>query len=363
MAENLIPVTKPYLPSKDKYKEYVDKIYESGWVTNNGPLVQELEKRLADYLGVKHVICVANGSLALHVAYKALDIKGEVVTTPFSFAATSSTLIWEGIKPVFCDIDEKSFNLDPSLIEEKITNETTAILPVHVFGNPCEVEKIQDIAEKYHLKVIYDAAHAFGVNYKGSSILKHGDVSTLSFHATKLFHTIEGGAIITESDEVASKIRKLINFGITGPSTIEGIGTNAKMNEFEAAMGLCILDDIGYIIGERKKIYSYYYNEFSEYPSMIQKFNEFSESTGSYFPLLLKDICDTCDVISRLNSNDIFPRRYFYPSLNEIESYNMSECPVSSEISRNIICLPVYVGLENNDLKLIKNTIKEEVRK
>ena len=240
----MIPVTKAYLPDRKKLTQYIDQIYENGWLTNNGPLLQKLENRLASYLGVKNLILVANGSLALQLAYKALDLRGEVVTTPFSFAATTSTLAWEGLEPKFADIDKRSFNIDPKNIEKIITDKTTAIVPVHVFGNPCEVELISDLAKKYNLKVVYDAAHAFGVTYKGQSVLKYGDISTLSFHATKIFHTIEGGAVITENDEIAKKIRSLINFGITGPDKIEGIGTNAKMNEFEAAMGHCVLDEI-----------------------------------------------------------------------------------------------------------------------
>ena len=226
----MIPVTKPYLPNKAKYQAYVDKIYESGWLTNNGSLVRELEERLTHYLGVKNLILVANGSLALQVAYKALNLSGEVITTPFSFVATTNTLLWEGLTPVFADNNPRTFNIDPQQIEAQITPKTSALLPVHVFGNPCEVEAIQAIADKHQLKVIYDAAHAFGSEYKNQSVLNYGDISTLSFHATKLFHTIEGGAVITNDDELAKKIRLLINFGITGPSSIEGLGTNAKMN-------------------------------------------------------------------------------------------------------------------------------------
>lgn len=203
----MITVTKSYLPNKAKYQAYVDRIFENGWLTNNGSLLQELESRLKNYLGVKHLILVANGSLALQVAYKALELKGEVITTPFSFAATTSTLAWEGLTPVFADIDANTFNIDPKLIEAQITPNTSAIVPVHVFGNPCEVEAIQAIAAKHQLKVIYDAAHAFGVNYKDQSVLNYGDISTLSFHATKLFHTIEGGAVITNDDALAKRIR------------------------------------------------------------------------------------------------------------------------------------------------------------
>ena len=221
----MIPVTKAYLPNKEKYQSYVERIFQSGWLTNNGSLLQELERRLADYLGVKNIILVANGSFALQLAYKALDLEGEVITTPFSFAATTSTLAWEGLKPIFADINPKTFNIDPAQIEAQITSNTSAIVPVHVFGNPCDVEAIQAIADKHKLKVVYDAAHAFGSEYKDQSVLNFGDISTLSFHSTKLFHTIEGGAVITNDDELAKKVRLMINFGISGPASIDSVGT------------------------------------------------------------------------------------------------------------------------------------------
>ena len=249
----MINVTKSYLPNIEKYKNYIDEIYKTAWLTNQGPLVQKLEKRLAQYLGVKNIVLVSNGTIALEIAYRALDLKGEVITTPFSFVATTSSLVTNRLTPIFVDIDEKTFNLSPKNIEEKITSKTSAILPVHVFGNACEVEEIEQIANKHNLKVIYDAAHAFDVKYKDNSVLNYGDISTLSFHATKLFHTIEGGALIINDDELVQKVRYLINFGIKSPTEIPHLGTNAKMNEFEAAMGLCILDDIEDIKTNRKK--------------------------------------------------------------------------------------------------------------
>src|SRR5574344_509204 len=254
----MINVTKSYLPNIEKYKSYIDEIYKSGWLTNQGPLVQKLEARLQEYLGVKHIILVSNGTIALDIAYKVLDLKGEVITTPFSFVATTSSLLLSGLKPIFADIDEKSLNLDDNNIEKLITPNTSAILPVHVFGNACEVEQIETIANKHNLKVVYDAAHAFDVKYKDKSVLNYGDISTLSFHATKLFHTIEGGALIINDDSLVEKVRYLINFGIKNQEEIPHLGTNAKMNEFEAAMGLCILDDIENIRNNRKKVVENY---------------------------------------------------------------------------------------------------------
>ena len=343
----MINVTKAYLPNKEKYKSYVDKIFESGWLTNSGPLLQKLEQRLADYLGVKNLILVANGSLALQLAYKALDLKGEVITTPFSFAATTSTLAWEGLKPVFADINPDSFNLDPANIEALINQNTSAIVPVHVFGNPCEVETIQAIADKHNLKVIYDAAHAFGTEYKGQSVLNYGDISTVSFHATKLFHTIEGGAVITNDDELVKKIRLLINFGITSPTTIESVGTNAKMNEFEAAMGLCVLDEIETIRQQRKNIWEIYAEKLAGLVA-FQKWNNNSQNNYAYAPMLFESEAELLKVEAKLKENELIPRRYFYPSLDTLEYLRGNQvCSISRDIASRILCLPIYPGLNS----------------
>jgi len=342
----MIPVTRPYLPNKEKYQSYVDQIYATSLLTNNGPLVQKLEERLSKYLGVKHVICVANGSLALQLSYKALELKGEVITTPFSFVATSSTLVWEGLKPIFADINPHTYNLDPQNIEKLITKETAAIVPVHVFGNPCEVEKIQEIANKHNLKVIYDAAHAFGVQYKKKSILNYGDISTLSFHATKLFHTIEGGAVVTNCDDIARKARLLINFGITGPTTVESIGINAKMNEMEAAMGLCNLDEIERICSNRLQIWKKYQKSLFDYVE-FQEWNKYSENNCAYVPVLLKSEEELLNIEKKLKEKDILVRRYFYPSLDCINYLKTGQvCGISRRVANRVLCLPIYVDLE-----------------
>lgn len=345
----MIPVTKSYLPNKAKYQAYVDQIFASGWLTNNGALVQKLEQRLKEHLGVKHLILVANGSLALQVAYQALNLTGEVITTPFSFAATTNTLLWEGLTPVFADINPNTFNIDPKLIEAQITANTSAILPVHVFGNPCEVEAIQAIANKHQLKVIYDAAHAFGTEYKGESVLNYGDISTLSFHATKLFHTIEGGAVITNDDQLAKKIRLLINFGITGPTTIESVGTNAKMNEFEAAMGLCVLDDIEHIKQRRAEIWQTYLQEL---PSSLsfQQWNQHSQNNHAYAPVLFASEEKLLKAEAKLKENSVFPRRYFYPSLDTLGYLKTKQnCRNSRDIASRVLCLPIYPKLESKE--------------
>ena len=354
----MIPVTKAYLPNKEKYQSYVDRIFQSGWLTNNGSLLQELERRLADYLGVKNIILVANGSFALQLAYKALALEGEVITTPFSFAATTSTLAWEGLKPVFADIDPKTFNIDPAQIEAQITPSTSAIVPVHVFGNPCDVEAIQAIAGKHKLKVIYDAAHAFGSEYKDQSVLNFGDISTLSFHSTKLFHTIEGGAVITNDDELAKKVRLMLNFGISSPTSIESVGTNAKMNEFEAAMGLCVLDEIDTIRQRREDIWQVYTNELSNIVEM-QQWNKHGKNNCAYAPILFESEEQLLRIEAKLKENDILPRRYFYPSLDTLAYLNSKQvCKHSRDIASRILCLPIYPTLKLDDVQKIINIME-----
>ena len=354
----MIPVTKAYLPNKEKYQSYVDRIFQSGWLTNNGSLLQELEQRLADYLGVKNIILVANGSFALQLAYKALALEGEVITTPFSFAATTSTLAWEGLKPIFADINPKTFNIDPAQIEAQITPNTSAIVPVHVFGNPCDVEAVQSIADKHKLKIIYDAAHAFGSEYKDQSVLNFGDISTLSFHSTKLFHTIEGGAVITNNNELAKKVRLMINFGISSPTAIELVGTNAKMNEFEAAMGLCVLDEIDIIRQRRMNIWQIYTNELSNIVE-LQQWNEHGKNNCAYAPVLFDSEEQLLKIEAKLKENNILPRRYFYPSLDTL-SYLESEqiCNNSRDIASRILCLPIYPTLKLDDIQKIVNIME-----
>lgn len=355
----MINVTKSYLPNIEKYKSYIDEIYKSGWLTNQGPLVQRLEKRLAKYLGVKNIVLVSNGTIALEIAYRALDLKGEVITTPFSFVATTSSLVTNKLIPIFVDINEKTFNLNPKNIEKKITSRTSAILPVHVFGNACEVEEIKKIANKHNLKVIYDAAHAFDVKYKDKSLLSYGDISTLSFHATKLFHTIEGGALIINDDSLLEKVRYLINFGIKNQEEIPHLGTNAKMNEFEAAMGLCILDDIEDIKTNRKKVVENYKIGLESLVTFQEQNNQASENY-SYFPILFKNEEELSKVQKSLNKENIFPRRYFYPSLDTLEYIEpKQECKISRDISKRILCLPIYAELEKDNQDKIIDIIRK----
>jgi len=354
----MIQVTKTYLPNKEKLKIYIDEIYSNGWITNNGPLVQKLEKRLAKYLGVKNIVLVSNGTVALEIAYRTLGLKGFVITTPFSFVATSSSLVTNQLLPIFADIDERSFNINPKNIEKLITPNTSAILPVHVFGNACEVEEIEKIANKHNLKVIYDAAHAFNVKYKDKSVLHYGNISTLSFHATKLFHTIEGGALIINDDELVEKARYLINFGIKNAEEIPELGTNAKMNEFEAAMGLCVLDDIEEIKEKRKVLIENYRSELKNLVQ-FQEQNENATENYSYFPVIFKNEAEVLKVQKVLNEKEIFPRRYFYPSLDTLSYIEpKQECKISRDISKRILCLPIFAELEQEVQSNIIKSIK-----
>ena len=355
----MIPVTKIYLPHKDRYFNFIKQIYKSGKVTTNGPFKKKLEKKLEKFFKVKNVILVANGSLALQIAYKALDLTGNVITTPFSYIATSSTLLWEKLEPNFVDIDKKTLNIDVNIIEKKINNKTSAILPVHVFGNPCEVDSIKKIANKYNLKIIYDASHAFNTKYKNTSVLRYGDVSIVSLQATKIFHTIEGGAIITNNNKLANKIRRLSNFGFNQDKKILEVGINANMNEFEAAMGLCVLEDFKKITNSRKKIWNFYHQNLKNNFS-FQDLNLFANNNYSYFPIILKSEKQTKLTIKNLKEKNIFVRRYFYPSLDLLKfNQKFGICPHSIDISKRIICLPLYYELSKlTQIKIINLLIK-----
>lgn len=357
----MIPVTKTYLPDVNKYKDYIDQIYKTGWLTNNGNLVKTLEDELKTYLGVKNIVLVSNGTIALNIAYKLLGLKKEVITTPFSFVATTSSIVWEGLTPVFVDINENDYNIDVNKIEEKITDDTTGIVPVHVFGNACIIEEIENISKKHNLKVIYDASHCFGVKYKNKSILNYGDISTISFHSTKLFHTIEGGAIIINDDQLYEKAKKIINFGFSQNGEISEVGINAKMNEFQAAMGLCVLSDIDSIIDIRKQKYDYYMNRLKEVKSItFQVLNENSDINYSYLPVVFKDKETMKRVMKNLNKENIFPRRYFYPSLNTLNYIqNCEEMKNSESISERILCIPLYESLEESHIDKIVDIINK----
>ena len=352
-----INVTKSQMPDRVRFHAYVDQILDSGWLTNRGQCVRELESKLEEYLGVRNVVLVNNATSGLQVAYKALGLQDEVITSPFTFIATASSIVWEGLDVVFADIDSKTLNIDMQKVEQSITDKTSAIVPVHVFGNPCDVEAIEALAKKHYLKVIYDAAHAFNVKYKGESILNWGDISILSFHATKLFHTIEGGALIINDDALCEKVRKMINFGFTGQESIECLGINAKMNEFQAAMGLCLIDDMDNVVARREELVHLYDSLLSGKVTR-QEWQLNATNNYAYYPVVFESEAVTKKVQSALNQNDIFPRRYFYPSLDTLPFLSTEGfAPVSQDIASRILCLPLFAGLTEIECKRVASII------
>jgi dTDP-4-amino-4,6-dideoxygalactose transaminase len=362
-----ITVTQPCLPPLEEFIPYLQQIWQNKWLTNNGPLHQQLEKELAEYLGVKHISVFSNGTLALITALQALNITGEVITTPFSFVATTHSLWWNKIKPVFVDIEPEFLNLDPTKIEAAITPQTTAIMPVHVYGNPCKVKEIQHIADKHGLKVIYDAAHAFGVKINGNSVLNYGDLSVLSFHATKVYSTIEGGAIICHTEEMKHHIDNLKNFGFRGETVVEEPGINAKLNEVQAAYGLLQLKYVDGFIAKRKEITELYRSLFKDI-SGIHFLNDMEGVTHgySYFPILIdKDKFGKSrdELYEHLKSHNIYSRRYFYPLISSFEPYNTLESStptnlkVAHKAAENVLCLPIFVELEDRQVVDIVNLL------
>lgn len=349
----MIPVTKPYLPSKEAYFSYLDGIWKRQWLTNMGPLASELEIRIREREEVKHSLFVTNGTIALQFAIRALGLNGEIITTPFSFIATTSSIVWEGCAPVFVDIDPNSLNIDADKIEEAITGKTTAILATHVYGNPCDVEKIESIAQKHGLKVIYDAAHAFGVRLNGKSIFDYGDISICSLHATKLFHSIEGGLIFTKDSALLKKMEYMRNFGFDGPENFAELGINGKNSEFHAAMGLTNLDFFDNILEQRRKLTDRYRVKLKGLKMKYPKWHDHASNNSSYFPVIFDSEELLLKCVEQLKVREIFTRRYFYPSLASILPYlEKTTMPITDEISHRVLCLPLYydLGLEEVDL-------------
>lgn len=352
----MINVTKTFLPPIEEYNKYISQIWQSSYLTNQGPLLRELEAKLSTFLGAENLHCLTNGTIAIQIALRALDItEGEIITTPFSYVATTSSILWERCKPVFVDIEPDNFTIDADKIEQAITPATKAIMPVHVFGYACNIEKIEQIAQKHNLKVIYDAAHAFASTYKGKSLLDYGDISTCSFHATKLFHTVEGGACIVKDKAISAKLELIKRFGHLGDDHFR-LGINAKQSEFHAAMGLAIFPHISDIIAARKKISELYDN------LLKGKFQRPKQQAGldynyAYYPIVFESESQLLKAFGELNHQEIFPRRYFYPSLNNLSYVNGESCPVSEDISLRIACLPLYADLEESAAETISKTL------
>ncbi|MFA7276719.1 MAG: DegT/DnrJ/EryC1/StrS family aminotransferase [Pseudobdellovibrionaceae bacterium] len=356
-------VTKPYLPSAEKYKAYIDQIWANEHLTNHGPFLNELEGQLRDLLGTPYLHFVTNGTLALQIALRTLDItEGEVITTPFSYVATTSSILWERCVPVFVDIDPHTFCIDPYKIEEAITPRTKAILAVHVFGYPCDVEAIKNIAEHHHLKVIYDGAHAFGCRYRGRSLLDYGDISTCSFHATKVFHTIEGGCVISHSPELHQKLALIRSFGHIADDHFE-LGINAKGSEFQAIMGLCNLDDLTDILSARQSASDLYDTQFSHGKLQRPTIPDDFVYNYSYYPVVFSDPDLRRAALESLASHNIFARRYFYPSLNTLPYLtNSAPCPLSESLAQRILSLPFHVGIEAETIHRVADIINKIVQ-
>ena len=361
----MIQVTKPFLPNSQKLERYLSGIHERGYLTNNGPLVRELTTRLEEYLNTTNLLLVCNGTIALQVAYKALGItpfencqQKEVLTTPFTFIATSSSISWEGYKVIFSDIDSQTWCIDPNVLEDKITNTTQAIVPVHVFGNACDVDRVEQISAKFGIKTIYDACHAFGTKVKGKSVLDYGDASTLSFHATKLFHTVEGGAIRFASKDDLEHAQSLINFGISnGTGDILNVGINGKLSEVHAAYGLCILDEIDFILEKKHEIFDRYFRRLSR-SFQFQKISDSVSFNASYVPVVCETERQAINILQRLKQQGVVARRYFYPSLTQVECLdNATNCPKAEKIASRIICLPSFVDLELSKIDEIANIV------
>ncbi len=357
-----IQVTKSFLPDRGEYEKYLDRIWENGQLTNQGPLLLELEEKLCQHLGLRGSFhFVTNGTVAIQIAMRALGVtEGEVVTTPFSYVATTSAVLWERCKPVFADIDPDTFCIDPEAVRRAITPKTKAILAVHVFGNPCDVQQLESIAKEFNIKLIYDAAHAFGVTHMGKSLFDYGDISTASFHATKLFHTIEGGGIVAFNDKVSENVELMKRFGHNGDDHYM-LGINAKASEFQAAMGLANLKHIDEIISVRRNL-SKLYDELLDPAIQKQKVAAETEYNFAYYPILLKSAAEREAVTKALADQNIFPRRYFFPSLNTLPYLEGKQsCPVSEDIAERILSLPLYHDLTEEDVRMIATTINSSL--
>ena len=350
----MIPVTQPFLPPKEEYQKLVDGIWKRQWLTNMGPLASQLEMELKDHLEVNHLLFVTNGTIAIQMAIKALELSGEIITTPFSFVATTSSIVWENCTPIFVDICPETLCIDANKIESAITDKTQAILATHVYGNPCDVIKIEEIAKKHNLKVIYDAAHAFGVKVNEKSVFEYGDISTCSLHATKLYHSVEGGLIITKDSNLLKKLAHIRNFGISGFDSFSELGLNGKNSEFHAAMGLANLKYVKDIHDKRKKLTEVYDEKLKNFKAYKIKWHKNANKNYAYYPIVLESEELLLRIKENLDTNEIFTRRYFYPSLASSLPYLPKlELPITEDISKRVLCLPLYYDLSIEEVDII----------
>ncbi len=355
----MITVTKTFLPPIAEYQALLQRAWDKQWLTNRGELVLELEDKLKTYLQVPHLTCTNNGTVPLQIALELFGKEGEIITTPFSYVATTAAIVWQHCTPVFVDIHPEYLTIDERLIEAAITPKTTAILATHVFGNPCAVQEIEHIAQKHGLKVIYDAAHCFGVRYKGQSLLNYGDVSTLSFHATKLFHTGEGGAMVTTDEELHKQFFNYHNFGHDGPLAFHSLGINGKMSELQAALGLAVLPYMEHILQSRKQVVDFYDQHLDFNNLQKLKLREGTDWNYSYYPVLFDTEEQLLQVEQALNAQQIFPRRYFYPGLHTLPYVKATEVPVCDRVYKRVLCLPLSHELEKEGLTMICNILNK----
>jgi dTDP-4-amino-4,6-dideoxygalactose transaminase len=359
-----IPVNRPYQPPFAEYQKYLEQAYARNWLTNNGPLVQQLKERLEDWLGVKNLLLVANGTLAMQLAYRALQVKTAALTTPFTFIATSSSLQWEGIRPEFADIEPGSFNLDPKDVLTRLHADISAVVPVHVYGNPCDVHAFEKIRKEQGLKIIYDAAHAFGIQVDGQSVLNFGDASTLSFHATKVFHTVEGGAVVFADADAYAAAEQMTNFGIdTRTGTISGPGINCKMSEAHAAMGLAILDNIATVLEKRQANFCLYQSLLQDV-AQLPVWHATGNFNGAYFPILMRSPAEATLIFNALAARGVAARRYFAPSISTLADYQypgIQPCVVAEDYASRTLCLPLYFDLSATEINYICDTIRQSL--
>lgn len=361
----MLPVTRAFLPSIEEYQNYLKVIWENRWLTNHGPMVTKLQEELKSLLGVPHLFVVANGTVALQIALRALQVKREVITTPFSYVASTSSIVWEGATPRFVDVDKDTWCLDPDLVRKSITEKTDALLPVHVYGNNCAVEEFEDISKSTGIPVIYDGAHAFGSLINNRSLLSYGDITTVSLHATKLFHSGEGGLIIVKDDEVAHRVSYLMNFGHDGPDAFEDVGINGKCSELHAAMALAILPHVPAIIESRRERSSWYDDILfgNNRQRLIQPIRQPElQYNYAYYPIVLESEEAVLGLRELLRSHGILSRRYFYPALNTLSYVKYEAAPIAEDISRRVICLPLFHDIPRRDVEKVANLVGDFLR-